>query len=88
VALHPSGRLALSVGKDRTIRLWNLLKGRSAYVKTLPGEAHRVVWSPQGTRYAVATDKSAIAYSLEVGRVWFGFFYFWGAGALVCMRVG
>lgn len=31
LACHPSGKLALSVGKDRTLRTWNLVKGRPAY---------------------------------------------------------
>jgi len=31
LAVHPSGKLALSVGKDKTLRTWNLVKGRPAY---------------------------------------------------------
>ena len=27
VAVHPSGKLALSVGKDRTLRMWDLMRG-------------------------------------------------------------
>ncbi len=26
VAIHPSGKLAISVGKDKTVRVWNLMK--------------------------------------------------------------
>ena len=29
LAVHPSGSLALSTSKDKTIRLWNLLEGRN-----------------------------------------------------------
>jgi protein MAK11 len=30
LAVHPSGKLALSVGRDRTLRMWDLLRGRAA----------------------------------------------------------
>lgn len=28
VSIHPSGKLALTIGKDSTLRTWNLFKGR------------------------------------------------------------
>ena len=31
LAMHPSGRLALSTGNDAMLRLWNLVKGRCQY---------------------------------------------------------
>lgn len=30
VAVHPSGKLALSVGKDRTLRMWDLMRGKGS----------------------------------------------------------
>jgi len=34
VAVHPSGKLAMSASKnDGSLRTWNLITGRSAYVK-------------------------------------------------------
>lgn len=30
VAIHPSGKLALSVGKDRTLRMWDLMRGKGS----------------------------------------------------------
>ena len=30
VAVHPSGKVALSVGKDRTLRMWDLMRGKGA----------------------------------------------------------
>ena len=30
VSVHPSGKVALSVGKDRTLYMWDLMRGRRA----------------------------------------------------------
>lgn len=29
IAVHPSGKVGLSVGKDRTLRMWDLMRGRA-----------------------------------------------------------
>ncbi len=52
--VHHSGRMALSVSKDRTLRLWNLVEGRPAFIKRLKEVADGGVrWSPLGTRFAL-----------------------------------
>jgi len=30
ICVHPTGKIAVSVGKDRALRLWNLMTGRKA----------------------------------------------------------
>jgi hypothetical protein len=30
VSVHPSGKVALSVGKDRTLYMWDLMRGKRA----------------------------------------------------------
>jgi protein MAK11 len=30
LSVHPTGKIAISVGKDKTLRLWNLMTGRKA----------------------------------------------------------
>ncbi|ELU43408.1 PAK1IP1 protein [Rhizoctonia solani AG-1 IA] len=30
VSMHPSGKLALSVGKDRTLRMWDMMRGKGS----------------------------------------------------------
>ena len=30
VAVHPSGKVGLSVGKDRTLRMWDLMRGKGS----------------------------------------------------------
>ena len=34
-AVHPSGKMALSVSKDRTLRTWNLMTAKCAYVTNI-----------------------------------------------------
>ncbi|CAM9492605.1 unnamed protein product, partial [Hapterophycus canaliculatus] len=63
LSIHPSGRMALSVSRDRTLRLWNLLEGRCAYIKRLQGEGELVRWSPSGDRYLVVVSNTAVVYS-------------------------
>ncbi|CAM9340916.1 unnamed protein product [Phaeothamnion confervicola] len=59
---HPSGRMALSVARDRTLRLWNLVEGRAAYIKRLPGAAELVRWSPAGDRFVVVITDALHIY--------------------------
>jgi protein MAK11 len=35
MCVHPSGKIAISVGKDKALRLWNLMTGRKASVNKL-----------------------------------------------------
>lgn len=30
VAIHPSGKVALSVGYDKTLRMWDLMRGKGS----------------------------------------------------------
>jgi WD40 repeat protein len=48
LAVHPSGRLALSVAHDKALRMWNLVKGRCTYTAPLEEEAQLVAFSPSG----------------------------------------
>lgn len=62
VSIHPSGKLALSVAKDRKLITWNLVKGRTAYITNLHEVADLVQWSPAGTRYAVGLHRRVDVY--------------------------
>lgn len=79
VAVHPSSKLALSVGQgERCMRLWNLVTGKKAGVLAFErpvltaldegrwrgGEARGVVWSPDGDEFAVQFEKGAVIYDL------------------------
>ncbi|RWS24577.1 p21-activated protein kinase-interacting protein 1-like protein, partial [Leptotrombidium deliense] len=69
ISVHPSGKLLLSVSKDKTLRTWNLIKGRCAYITNLKAIASIVVWSPSGSLFAVLFDKRVDVYDISVGDV-------------------
>ncbi|KAI4880361.1 hypothetical protein NFI96_013978 [Prochilodus magdalenae] len=76
LSVHPSGKLALSVGTDKKLRTWNLIDGRSAFVKNIKQNAHLVCWSPVGDKYVLAVHDKLDIYSLEsasiIGSLTFG----------------
>lgn len=65
LSVHPSGKLALSVGTDKTLRTWNLVDGRSAFIKNIKQNAHIVRWSPDGDKYVVVVNNFVDVYILE-----------------------
>ncbi|CAL9689606.1 unnamed protein product [Knipowitschia caucasica] len=62
LSVHPSGKLALSVGTDKTLRTWNLITGRSAFIKNIKQNAEMVRWSPEGDRYVVVINDKVDIY--------------------------
>lgn len=65
LSVHPSGKLALSVGTDKTLRTWNLIEGRSAFIKNIKQNAEIVLWSPDGDKYAVVVNDKVDIYTLD-----------------------
>lgn len=65
VAVHPSGKLALTIGKDRKLVTWNLIKGRTAFVTNIKEIADFVRWSPDGQKYLVGCYKHVDVYSVS-----------------------
>ena len=78
VAVHPSGKLALSVGKDRYLRMWDLMRGKgSANTKIGKGQKSKsylsvtyalaegeiVRWSPKGDKFVVLSMSTIDIYS-------------------------
>lgn len=64
ISVHPSGKLALSIGSDMTLRTWNLINGRQAFAtslknKSLGNTVDFVLWSPTGEHFAI-TGKDSI----------------------------
>ncbi|KAK9887030.1 hypothetical protein WA026_019956 [Henosepilachna vigintioctopunctata] len=73
IALHPSGKLALTIGGDNTLRTWNLIKGRQAYAINLNTKSkdsktlERIIWSPNGTNFILYGGKYTEIWSIETG---------------------
>lgn len=67
IAVHPSGKMALSGGRDGKICLWDLMRGRLAFVNKIPNPSkgrkatvNHIVWSNDGQRYAYCTHEGNI----------------------------
>jgi len=69
ISVHPSGKLALSVGKDKALKTWNLVKGRCGYVTNLKAVADAVRWSPEGDYYVVSVANRVDIYSVQSAKV-------------------
>lgn len=65
LSVHPTGKLALTVGKDKALKTWNLIKGRTAYVTNIKAVADMVKWAPEGTFYAVGINNLVNIYEVK-----------------------
>ncbi|KAF9909623.1 p21-activated protein kinase-interacting protein 1-like protein [Linnemannia zychae] len=68
IAIHPSGKIALSVSVDHSVRLWNLLLGKQASMTRLQGEGLKVVWNPSGTSYSIMFDQEVCIYDMATAK--------------------
>lgn len=63
LSIHPSGKIAISAGGDRTLRLWNLMTCRKASVLKVGREGipRKVKWTSleldKSAHYVVGFDK-------------------------------
>ncbi|KAK8807410.1 hypothetical protein WA158_004169 [Blastocystis sp. Blastoise] len=69
ISVHPSNRLALSSSADKTLRLWDLIKGRPSFIKKLPSECTKVRFSPDGDFYALLFNKMIQVYKVDDGEL-------------------
>ncbi|CBQ68694.1 related to MAK11 protein (maintenance of killer toxin-encoding satellite M1 dsRNA) [Sporisorium reilianum SRZ2] len=68
-APHPTGRLALSVGSDRTIRMWDLMRGQAAASTRIGIEADLVRWDTEGSRFVVLAYRQAMVFRTDMTKV-------------------
>ncbi|KAI0766134.1 WD40 repeat-like protein [Trametes elegans] len=66
LAVHQSCKVALSVGKDRTLRMWDLMRGKGSASTKLGKEAELVRWSTDGSLFAVQTQNTIDIYSTDM----------------------
>ncbi|KAI0367580.1 WD40 repeat-like protein [Pilatotrama ljubarskyi] len=66
LAVHQSCKVALSVGKDRTLRMWDLMRGKGSASTKLGKEAELVRWSTDGSLFAVQAQNTIDIYSTDM----------------------
>ncbi|CCM02642.1 uncharacterized protein FIBRA_04746 [Fibroporia radiculosa] len=66
LAVHPSGKVALSVGKDKTLRMWDLMRGKGSASTKLGKEAEVVRWSIDGSLFVVLSQSTMDIYSIDM----------------------
>ncbi|RPD64504.1 WD40 repeat-like protein [Lentinus tigrinus ALCF2SS1-7] len=66
VAVHQSCKVVLSVGKDRTVRMWDLMRGKGSASTKIGKEGELVRWSTDGTLFAVQAHSTIDIYSTDM----------------------
>ncbi|KAI5954965.1 MAK11 [Candida jiufengensis] len=75
LSIHPSGKVAISVSEDQTIRLWNLLTGKKASILKIKGKDHLgqsgqfVKWSTDGKQFLVGLSNQTLIYNTSNGKI-------------------
>ncbi len=67
LAVHPSGLLALSCGRDRGLRLWDLVKGRCTYKTRMAVDGDALAFSPDGASYRVVCGADVALFDVATG---------------------
>lgn len=71
LTIHPSGKLALTLGADLTLKTWNLVKGRQIFTTNLKSKSSlgRVIeyveFSPDGQNFLLTGAKSVEIWNIE-----------------------
>lgn len=69
VTVHPSGKLGLSVGSDRSFITWDLLTGKLAFQRKLQDVAQNIFFTPSGNHYLLVFNRKIEVCSLEDTKV-------------------
>lgn len=69
-AIHPTGKLALSVSRDSTMKMWNLVQGRCAFTRKLKRPAQQVKWlktdgAKSGSHYLLLCEDEVLIYTAD-----------------------
>ncbi|XP_053606818.1 p21-activated protein kinase-interacting protein 1-like [Plodia interpunctella] len=69
IAVHPSDKLALSIGGDKTLRTWNLIKGRPAFTINLSSKGitmpTEIKFSPGGDRFSLVYQQCVDVWTIS-----------------------
>ncbi|KAK4705518.1 protein MAK11, partial [Phenoliferia sp. Uapishka_3] len=63
---HPAGRVALSVGQDKMLRMWDLVAGKAVATMKIGEEGDVVRWNTDGTKFAIITNQTLVVYSVDM----------------------
>ncbi|KAG2036640.1 WD40-repeat-containing domain protein [Suillus americanus] len=66
VAVHPSNKVALSVGKDNTLRMWDLMRGKGSASTKLGKEGEVVRWSTTGSSFVVQSQNTIDVFTVDM----------------------
>ncbi|KAH7335500.1 WD40-repeat-containing domain protein [Rhizoctonia solani] len=66
VSMHPSGKVALSVGKDRTLRMWDMMRGKGSASTKLGKEGELVRWSVSGKIFVVQAGSTLEIFQTDM----------------------
>lgn len=74
ISIHPSSKLALSIGADMTLRTWNLINGRQAFATSLKNKSignivDFVAWSTTGEYFAITGKDTVEVWSTDKAEV-------------------
>ncbi|KAJ9106078.1 hypothetical protein QFC21_001217 [Naganishia friedmannii] len=69
IDVHPSGKVALSVGKDKTLKMWDLMRGRGAASLALGAEADVVRFAPDGNHFGILLPTGIDVYTTRMVKV-------------------
>ncbi|OWA50563.1 putative p21-activated protein kinase-interacting protein 1-like [Hypsibius exemplaris] len=62
--VHPSKKLALSVGADKKLIAWDLVAGKYSFIRNMKKVCEAVVFNKSGTRYAIRSGSTVDVYDL------------------------
>ena len=71
LALHPSGKLALTVGRDECLAMVNLVRGRRSFCCRLGKEASLVKFDLSGDKFFMAMENKLSMHEAEDARLLF-----------------
>jgi protein MAK11 len=67
LALHPSGRIALSLGRDSMLKMWNLTTAKLACSSKEEADATAVVWDRAGSFFVLACGSKVVVVQTAAG---------------------
>ncbi|KAI8916413.1 WD40-repeat-containing domain protein [Gorgonomyces haynaldii] len=65
MAVHPSGKILCSVGKDKTLRIWDLQRGLLVHTQPTVEPAQKVMFSKDGQFIVIVYDRKMQVYDLD-----------------------